>query len=117
MRALDVSVINSARIVSVPTFEPNEWVSGVAVALCCVALSPNFERGLAHANAPQVDIHANGWKVLVLPCGIVGTIISAINTIELFVGSNLLQVNADFLVQRNVLPPLQYVMLGCASQP
>jgi hypothetical protein len=46
---------------------------------------------------------------MVLPCGLLGTITSAINTVELFVSPNLLEINAQFLVERNIYPPLQYV--------
>lgn len=41
----------------------------------------------------QEDVNLKGLKLFVLPCGIVGTIESAINTVELFVGEYLVDVN------------------------
>ena len=58
----------------------------------------------------QNDIMVNGMKALVLPCGILGTITSAINTINLYVGNYLLDQNAQFLTQRGIYPdPMVYV--------
>ena len=50
----------------------------------------------------QEDVNLKGLKLFVLPCGIVGTIESAINTVELFVGEYLVDVN----VRWGAAPPL-----------
>lgn len=78
MRIFDLSALSAGRAFVIDTWEANE---------------------LAY-------IQTFGLASLILPCGLIGTITSAVNTIELFVSSDLLDINAQFLQQRGVYPPM-----------
>jgi hypothetical protein len=54
-------------------------------------------------------LHLHGVQLLHLPCGLVGTIESAIKTVGLFVNSEqgLIEANADFFQYKHITPPLK----------
>lgn len=89
--AFIVATAYSARFVEVGDLNPNatvtidSWVSGTQEA---------------------VDVAKNGVHIFVLPCGILGTVESAVLTASLFLGDgpSLYQRNQQFLMERGVYP-------------
>jgi len=71
---LDVAVLNNNRNVTLKNFKPDELR----------------------------DLQQNGLAVLVMPCGILGTIESIVNTASLFIGPDLDGSNRKFLLERGV---------------
>jgi hypothetical protein len=57
-----------------------------------------------HSQDEWQDLQANGMQVMIMPCGIKGTIESAIKTVGLFIGDDIVKPNMDFLLERKVYP-------------
>ena len=70
------------------------------------ALSPVASTTFTLENSEAKDLFAGGFKVLLLPCGVVGSIESVVATVSLFLGDDEAQYqrNMDFLTQRGVWP-------------
>ena len=78
-----------------------------AALLAPSALAANVSAALVWSGADEAaDVAANGLGVYALPCGLLGTVSSALATVGLFDGApdEMASANIDFLVQRGVWP-------------
>jgi hypothetical protein len=70
-------------------------------------LAPSASANFSWSGADEIaDVNVNGLQIMVLPCGLLGTVSSVLKTVGLFSGnaSQLATSNIDFLVERNVWP-------------
>lgn len=69
------------------------------------ALGPSSSVTLNFTGADEAfDVKMNGVQIMALPCGLLGTIASAIKTVSLFNGANIASSNIDFLAERGTWP-------------
>jgi hypothetical protein len=80
--------------------------SSMSIQLVSIsALGPSASVTLNFTGADEAfDVKMNGVQVMVLPCGLLGTISSAIKTVSLFNGANIAQNNIAFLAERGTWP-------------
>ena len=93
-----------------------------AVLLSPSALAANASGAILFSGADEAsDVAANGVGLYVLPCGLLGTVTSALATVGLFDGSpqEMATANIDFLVERGVWPdnPPQLFNVSVALDP